>query len=69
MGEKKKVAKLVYVSFLTRVIVDENATETQILEASKPKFIQKVQDDIAENLEEIVDDTESPYDPEFDDKN
>lgn len=63
-----KVAKLVYMSMVTRVIVDEDATEDQIIQASKDSFIEKVRNELGENLEEIVDDEEVPYDPEGIDK-
>jgi hypothetical protein len=56
----KKVAKLIYVSFMTRVVVPEDATEEDILRAAKPKFIQKVNEELSENLEEILDDEECP---------
>ncbi len=59
-----KVAKLVYASFVTRVVVDENATEEEILEASRQKFIEKVQTELGENVDEIQDDIEIPYDTE-----
>ncbi len=61
-----KVAKLVYVSLATRVVVDEDATQEQILEAAKHRFIDKLQTELGENLEDIVDDTECPYDPDMD---
>jgi len=63
-----KVAKLVYMSMVTRVIVDEDATEDQIIQASKDSFVEKVLNELGENLEEIVDDEEVPYDPEGIDK-
>ena len=63
-----KVAKLVYVSMVTRVIVDEGATEEQIINVAQYKFMDKVQTELCENLENIVDDTECPYDPEGIDK-
>ncbi len=63
-----KVAKLVYVSMVTRVIVDEDATDEQIIQASKNSFVEKVRNELGENLEEIVDDEEVPYDPEGIDK-
>jgi hypothetical protein len=63
-----KVAKLVYVSMVTRVIVDEDATDEQIIQASKNNFVEKVLNELGENLEEIVDDEEVPYDPEGIDK-
>jgi len=61
-----KVAKLVYVSMVTRVIVDEDATEEQIINVAQYKFMDKVQTELCENLENIVDDTECPYDPDMD---
>ena len=53
-----KVAKLVYVGFITRVIVDENATEEQIVEAAKPFFISNMEADWESSIEKIEDDTE-----------
>ncbi len=61
-----KVAKLVYVSLATRVVVDENASEDEILNAASVKFIEKIVNEIEEHIEEIVDDEESPFNPEFD---
>lgn len=61
-----KIAKLVCVSLMTRVIVDESATDEQILEQAKSQFITKVHTELHENLESIEDDEEMPYDPEFD---
>ena len=62
-----KVAKLVYISMITRVIVDEGATDEEILDAARPEFLNKVKDEsLGENLEKIVDDEECPYDPAFD---
>lgn len=62
-----KVAKLVYISMMTRVIVDEGATDEEILEAAKPRFIDKVETELDENLESIGEDAECPYDPDMDD--
>lgn len=59
-------AKLVYCSFVTRVVVADNATEDQIIQESKDQFIQKVRDDLGENIEEIIEDEECPYNPETD---
>lgn len=61
-----KVAKLVAVSFLTRVVVEENATEEEILEKAKSNFAFKIEDELSENLEYIVDDIECPYDEKYD---
>lgn len=55
-----KVAKLVYYSFATRVVVDESSTEDDIIRASKRKILEKVQTELGENLEEIIDDEECP---------
>lgn len=62
----KKVAKLVYVSLATRVIVDENASESEILEIAKNNFLGKIETELNEHLEEILDDEECPFDEEFD---
>jgi hypothetical protein len=56
----KKVAKLVSYSFMTRVVVDEDATEDQIIRASKRMMKLKVDNELGENLEEIENDEECP---------
>ncbi len=56
-----KVAKLVLVGLMTRVVVEENATDEQILDAARPNIIEKVNTELGENLEEITDDIECPY--------
>lgn len=58
---KNKVAKLVYVTLLTRVIVEEDATEEDIMELAVPKLSESLMDAPYENLEKIVDDAECPY--------
>jgi len=58
----KKVAKLVYVSLVTRVVVDENATEQEIMELAVPKLSENLMDSPFEHLEDIIDDIECPYD-------
>ena len=62
----KKIAKLVTVSLMTRVVVDEDATDTQILEQAKGHFIDKINTELNEHLEEILDDEEVPFDEAFD---
>jgi len=58
----KKVAKLVAVSFLTRVIVDENAEQEEILAEAKKKFQAKLDNnELSDNLEYIENDEECPY--------
>ena len=61
-----KVAKLVSVTLITRVIVDENASEQDILELAIPKLSEKLIYEPFEHIEEIVDDDECPFDPDFD---
>ncbi len=61
----KKVAKLIWIEFGVRVIVDENATNEQIFECA----IQKIATDGLKNhicMDDIIDirdDTECPYEP------
>jgi hypothetical protein len=56
-----KVAKLVLVSFMTRVVVEDTATEDEIIAASRSNFAKKVQTELGDNIEEINDDEECPY--------
>jgi hypothetical protein len=63
-----KVAKLVTITMSTRVIVDENASESDIIELASIRMSEKIQHEFNENLESIVDDTECPYNPEWDDE-
>ena len=48
-----KVAKLVSVSLMTRVIVEEGTSETDILIQAQQKFIDKIENEIHEHLESI----------------
>ena len=61
-----KVAKLVYVSLATRVVVEDTATEEEILELAMPRFVDKIINELSENIDEIIDDTLLPYDEFFD---
>ncbi len=56
-----KVAKLVLASILVRVIVDDSATDEQIVDAAKAKVIDKAKNELYENIEEIMDDKEVPF--------
>lgn len=56
-----KVAKLVLCSLMTRVIVDEYATEDEIIKVSKGKFINSIHTSLGDNIESIEDDIECPY--------
>ena len=62
-----KVAKLVRVMITTRIIVDDNASEKEIMEIALPRLLDNLYTNAFENIEEIVDDTEVPYDQEMDD--
>lgn len=57
---KMLVAKLVYFSFVTRVLVEDDATDAQIVDAAKKNIKLKVKNELHENLEEIIDDIECP---------
>ena len=62
-----KVAKLVEVSFTVRVIVNEDATEEQIIAASYDKLQDRLDNrEVGENIVDIQDDFEVPFDPEHD---
>ncbi len=56
-----KVAKLVMVSLMTRVLVEENDTEEQIIEASRLKFLSKIENELGEHIESIENDEEVPF--------
>jgi hypothetical protein len=57
-----KIAKLVRVSFTTRVVVEDTASVDEIIEVARPRFKKQMDLELYENLEEIVVDTECPYD-------
>jgi hypothetical protein len=57
-----KVTKIVSISLMTRVIVDENATEEQIVEIAKKSFQKKLDNnELLENLDSISKDKEMPF--------
>lgn len=56
-----KVAKLVTISLMTRVIVEESATGEEILIAAVPMLAEKALYEANENIESIVDDNECPF--------
>ena len=67
--EIMKKAHLVLVSMATRVVVDENATEQDIIQLANAQIIDNIiVDGIFENVEEVLEDDECPYDADFDDK-
>ncbi len=55
------IAKLVITNIVTRVIVEDNATKDQILNAAKVLIIESINEDLEQHVEEIMDDTEQPY--------
>ncbi len=61
-----KIAKLVTLTLITRVVVEDNLTEEQemieIAEQSKSIFVHKVMNEFEENIEDIKIDTEIPFD-------
>ena len=62
-----KKAYLVYVSLATRVVVDDNATEQDIIKLANANILNNIiTDGILENVEEVIEDEECPYDKEFD---
>jgi len=62
-----KKAYLVYVSLATRVVVDENTTEQDIIRLANANILDNIiVDGIFENVEEVIEDEECPYDKEFD---
>ena len=61
-----KKAMLVYTTFVTRVIVDENATDEEIIEAAAPKLAEQALYELSENIDEITFDEDCPYNPDHD---
>lgn len=57
-----KKSVLVRVSLVTRVIVEDTATEQEILELAIPKLSESLIDNPHQSIDEIVDDKECPYD-------
>jgi len=65
----KKVAKLVYIDSVVRIIVDENATDEEIHKHVSNAVLYKIQDNsIIEDITNIKDDSEVPYDDLLDDE-
>lgn len=56
-----KVAKLVYVTLLTRVIVDSEADDSDTMEIAVPKLCENLENSPMENIDKIVLDIECPY--------
>jgi hypothetical protein len=57
-----KVAKLITFSLTTRIVVDENATEEEMIAASYSKIQDKIDNrELGDNLVEVEDDEEMPF--------
>ena len=63
-----KVAKLVVASFITRVVVEDTATYEETVEAARQGIAAKVGNELFENIEDVFEDKEVPYNPENDEK-
>jgi len=59
---KKLVAKLVYFSFCTRVIVEEGTSDETIVDLARPMIATKVFNELNDNLDKIDLDIECPFD-------
>lgn len=65
-----KKAYLVHVDFVTRVILDEEEVkdENRLSEKVSERLMYKIRnDETLENITEVKEDKEVPYDPEYDD--
>ncbi len=61
-------AMLVMVSLMTRVIVPTDTSDADTIEAARSRFIDQIKTDLHENIETVEEDTENPYDPEYEDE-
>ena len=61
INDMAKVAKLVLVSLMTRVVVDENASYEDVIEAARPQLEATLRTDLFENIEEVFEDKECPF--------
>lgn len=61
-----KVAKLVTMSFVTRIIVDNDASDQDIERAAQSGLREKLRTEFQDNILSVEDDTEQPYDPDED---
>jgi hypothetical protein len=59
-------AKLVTISFIRRVVVEDNATEDEMILKAINKIRELDDIEMMENFEKVEDDIEYPFDPEFD---
>ena len=60
-----KKAIIVEYNFMTRIVIDEKDENLEyIVNATKQKILDKVNNELSENLSEWYDDTEMPYSEE-----
>ena len=64
-----RVAKLVTISLMTRVVVPYNATDEEIMEQTKKQFIQQINSELFDNVISIKKDKEIPFVPFYDNTN
>jgi len=64
-----RIAKLVYVSIGTRIIVDDTDDEETIMKKARPQLVKALQEDgLLDHVESIEDDEEIPFGKGYNDK-
>jgi hypothetical protein len=64
-----RVAKLVSVSLMTRVIVNDTDDEETIMKKARPQLVEKLQQEgLLDHVESIEDDEEIPFGKGYNDK-
>lgn len=61
-----KTAFLVKVSMMTRVIASHGDEDGDIVKLAKKNLLDKIENDLYEQVEDIEEDFECPYDPQTD---
>ena len=61
-----KKSKLVHVTITTRVVVTDDLNDEQIAERAYPILIEALHNSYGEFIESVEDDTDNPFDPEYD---
>ncbi len=56
-----KVAKIVVVTLLTRVVVDEDLPDEDVVEIARGNLERNLRSDLHENVDAIFDDKECPF--------
>ena len=55
-----KIAKLITVCLVTRVVIEDTDSNQKILDKAKPEFMMQIINHLDEAIDSIVDDTELP---------